>query len=379
LLYGTSFTRQPPIGDQELAGIVVQAGGAPAFLPSPLLDARFGDFIAAVAAPAGNERLQFARQVLARHGVDPGSAADRNRIRQYLQEQIAVIGRAERTDRLLAADTALADKLTIFRERGLSSDTSIFIDFGIEQALDAMKAAGVLRAGTVRRVALVGPGLDFVDKQHGYDFYPPQTIQPFALLDSLARFELADPAGVEIAAFDLSPRVLQHLSAVRDRARAGTPYPVVLPRSLERPWSQELVDYWERVGNWIGEPAANAPTAPPNAGRVDVRAVSIRPPVVLSVIPLDLNIVTERLVRDSAPFDLVVATNILLYYDVFEQSLAAANIAAMLRPGGVLLTNNRIFELPETPLSGVGYTDVTYMTVPGVGDAGDRIIWYQKQ
>jgi hypothetical protein len=104
--------------------------------------------------------------------------------------------------------------------------------------------------------------------------------------------------------------------------------------------------------------------------------VLVRPPVVLSVTPVDLNIVTERLDRQ---FDLVIATNILLYYDVFEQSLAAANIARMLRPGGFLLTNNRIFELPNSPLAGVDFTDVTYMSLPGIGDAGDRVIWYQRQ
>ncbi|HYT64874.1 MAG TPA: hypothetical protein VEL51_00540 [Vicinamibacterales bacterium] len=30
-------------------------------------------------------------------------------------------------------------------------------------------------------VAIIGPGLDFSDKAKGYDVYPPQTIQPFAL------------------------------------------------------------------------------------------------------------------------------------------------------------------------------------------------------
>ena len=74
-----------------------------------------------------------------------------------------------------------------------------------------------------------------------------------------------------------------------------------------------------------------------------------------------------------------IATNILLYYDVFEQSLAAANIARMLRPGGFLLTNNRIFEVPSVPLTGTGFTDVIYISLPGVGDAGDRIIWYERR
>jgi hypothetical protein len=102
----------------------------------------------------------------------------------------------------------------------------------------------------------------------------------------------------------------------------------------------------------------------------------VRPPVVLSVTPVDLNIVTERI---DLQFDLVIATNILLYYDVFEQSLAAVNIAKMLRPGGFLLTNNRIFELPNSPLAGVGFTDATYMSLTGIGDVGDRVIWYQRQ
>lgn len=119
---------------------------------------------------------------------------------------------------------------------------------------------------------------------------------------------------------------------------------------------------------------------PPNAGRVDVRSVLVRPSIVLSTMPRDLNIVLERLnpLPADQQFDVVVATNILLYYDVFEQALAAANIAHMLRRGGVLLTNNRIFELPPIPLREVDHTDVTYMTLPGIGETGDRIVWYRR-
>jgi hypothetical protein len=51
----------------------------------------------------------------------------------------------------------------------------------------------------------------------------------------------------------------------------------------------------------------------------------------------------------------------------------------MLRPDGFLLTNDRIFELPTTPLTGVGFTDVSYISLPGIGDTGTRIIWYQRQ
>jgi len=382
LTYGSTFTRQPRIAEQELAGLVIRSGDSrsPVFVPSPVLLGRIEDFVAALASPGADERLQFARQILIRKGMDPATEAGRKQLRGYLQERAAVVGSAERSSRLLDPGTDLVDKLTIFRDRGLSSDTSISIDLGIEQALDAMKAAGVLRPGTIRRVALVGPGLDFVDKQNGYDFYPLQTIQPFALIDSLLRLELADPSALQITAFDLSPRVLQHLEAARARARTGAAYPVVLARNTDSPWSADLIEYWQRFGNWIGEDGTRVPPPPAGAGRVEVRGVAIRPPVVLSVTPADLNIVTERMeMADDDRFDLIIATNILLYYDVFEQTMASANIARMLRPGGFFLTNNRVFELPGSPLSGAGYVDVTYMSLPGVGDAGDRVIWYEKE
>jgi len=359
LLFGTSFTGAPRASERDLAALVARPDEA-----LRALRRRIDDFAAALAAPGANERLRFARAVVERQGIDPATAEGLAKLGPYLDERTRVVGGSV--------------TLTLFRDRGLATDTSIVADFGIEQALDAMKAAGAVRAGSVRRVAIVGPGLDFIDKLDGYDFYPEQTIQPFALIDSLLRLELAEPDRLEVVALDLGARVLQHVEGARTRARAGMPYTVVLPRNTARPWSPELVDYWDRLGNWIGEPAPRVPAAPPNAGAVAVRALSIRPPSVLSIAPIDANIVTERLGVQQAPFDLIVATNILLYYDVFDQSLAAANIADMLRAGGVLLTNNRIVELPGSSLTAAGQTDVGYTTLRGIGQTGDRITWYRR-
>ena len=108
---------------------------------------------------------------------------------------------------------------------------------------------------------------------------------------------------------------------------------------------------------------------------MSMRAVAVRPDVVRTIVPEDANIVLQR--PDPLPgdrrFDLVIATNILIYYDVFEQSLALANISRMLAPGGILLTNNPLFELPDIPMRAIGGTKVTYMN-----GAGDGVVWYQR-
>ena len=111
---------------------------------------------------------------------------------------------------------------------------------------------------------------------------------------------------------------------------------------------------------------------------MDVRAVRVRPYIVTSLDVRDVNVVVQRLVAtdDADRFDLIVATNVLVYYDVFEQSLALANLAAMLRPGGVLLSNNVLVELPTTPLRAVGHSTTLYTDRP---DDRDDIIWYIRR
>jgi SAM-dependent methyltransferase len=381
LLFGTSFTKQPRATETQLAGIVVRQRetGATTFLPSPLLKGRIDDFMVGVTSPGGNERLQFAREVIARLGMDLSTEAGRTRLRRYLEDRAALVGSAVHASTLSDPNASLVDQITIFRDRGLSSDSAIPIELGIEQALAAIRTAGTLAPASVRRVAIIGPGLDFTDKQEGYDFYPPQSIQPFAVIDSLRRIGLAAPAGVQVTTFDLSPRVLAHIAAARRRAGEGRAYSLVLPRATDRSWSAELTAYWQRFGDRIGQPAT-VPPPPPGAGRVDVRGVVVQPSVVLSIEPRDLNIVLQRVepLATGEQFDLIVATNILLYYDVFEQSLAMANIAKMLRPGGLFLTNDGLLELPAAPLRSAGGREVTYMKLPDSSVKGDHLTWYQR-
>ena len=79
--------------------------------------------------------------------------------------------------------------------------------------------------------------------------------------------------------------------------------------------------------------------------------------------------------RSEQRFDLIVATNVFVYYDVLDQALAASNVAAMLRPGGLLLSNNALIELPSTNLRSAGYLTVQYSDRP---DDGDHVVWYRR-
>lgn len=372
LLLGTTFTRRPRVTD--LASLRTRESAL------EMLGGRLDDMTTALASP-GDERLRFARDVIVGKGIDAQTPGGRQQVREYLLGILARVTReTEGFARTVAALSQIDDPVaklaldaTNYRDRGLSSDTSIVPNFAIDQALHDLRAAGRLRPGTVRRVAVVGPGLDVIDKRDGYDFYPVQTIQPFAVIDSLVRLGLAHTNGLHVATFDVSPKINGHLEAARRRARAGRGYVIQLPLGRQ-PWSAEFTAYWERFGNSIGVDATAA--APPAGSGVRMRAIQVRPGIVRSVVPQNLNIVLQRLDRlaPAERFDLVVATNIFIYYDVFEQSLALANVARMLRPGGLLLSNTLLTELPRLPMTAVAHTDVVYTETA----VGDRIMCYER-
>ena len=373
--YGTSFTKLPPVTERNLARL----GGASA--AETIVQRRMEELMSAMASPGADQRLQFARQVAERRGINLLTPAGAAQVRLYLLElRQRVLEEYEENKRTLESAkvldpvAALVAFVTMFRDRGLSSDTSLLPAFAIDQAIESLKAEGTLGAAGVRRVAIIGPGLDFANKDDGYDFYPQQTIQPFALMDSLIRAGLAKPQDLSVTTFDLSPRVNQHIEAARERARAGVGYALHLPLQGEEDWNPGLLDYWRRFGGGIG--TEEEPLPPPSsAGKIQVRAVRIPPARVMSIAPRDLNIVLERLEPLAADeqFDLIVATNILVYYDVFEQELALVNLGKMLRPGGVFLSNT-----PVPPMAPMTLSD-RFTTVSYNARQRDYVFRYQRQ
>jgi hypothetical protein len=385
LLFGTSFTQVKRLTSAQvdsLAGNAATDEGPAQF--TSILTKRVQDLIAGMAAPGGNERLTFARTVAERAGIDFSTPAGRARAQAYLYESIQRNIKEQNSYQETLAEAAklndpteeFAERSKLYRERGLSLDTSLPPDYALEVALTTMRDQKLLAPGSVRRAGIIGPGLDFTDKHEGYDFYPTQTLQPFAVLDSLLRLGLARAGGIEVDTLDLSARVNAHVQRARAAAIAGRGYTLQVPRDPGWKWRPELAGYWERFGDQIGERVK--PVAVPSALRsIEVRAVRVRPEIVRLLRPLDVDIVLQREVAPGdAKFDVLIATNILVYYDTFEQSLALANIAAMLRPGGYLLTNNLLLELPSSKMKAEDYVSVEYSERKA---DGDRILWYRRE
>ncbi len=370
LLFGTSFTTQPRV-------ITMRD------FEDPVVQARVTDLLETLRNPGNNERIIFLRNLLRSRGVDPNSSVGSEKtknfvlenLRRVVQEQNTIREQFDQAGSESNQEVGLSERSRVFRDRGISVDTTILSSFGIDGALRDIKERAVLPKGSITRVAVIGPGLDFTDKGFGYDFYPLQTLQPFAVYDSVVRLGLAEPGMIEVTAFDISQEVLEHLRRARDRAENGENYVVQLPRE-SWPWAPEAVQYWRSFGSEIGTPVA--PIQPPPALEgLETRAVAIRPEVILSCKPVDLNVVFEQFDRSATrPFDLIIATNVFLYYDTFEQALALRNISTLLKPGGFFLTNDWLPHVHQIPMRSTGYTPVRYGES---GDWGDNVFWWQRQ
>jgi chemotaxis methyl-accepting protein methylase len=108
----------------------------------------------------------------------------------------------------------------------------------------------------------------------------------------------------------------------------------------------------------------------------ELRAVRVTPSAVRRMSVLDVNIVTERL--DGEAFDLVIATNVFIYYDVLEQALALSNVEAMLKPGAFLLANFSAPDLTSLTIRAVETTETLYAYARDVNERIlDFIVWYK--
>jgi hypothetical protein len=340
LLQSTRFTTQPPIEPAVSArGLVESLDGRQRdeFLKSghidtsrvpPAVRSRIAALERALGRPDPDARLKYFRDLTSDafpKGDDLKSAlaAEYLRAMRFLYEKEFVAQRAQHPAE------AVAD---LYRTRGLSTDTAVEAGYLVYLGLGVAK--GLQPDRRIRRVLIVGPGMDLAPRT-GFREVPPESYQPWAVIDALLSTGFADLDGLEVTAADINPRVVAHLR----RSAASPPTLQLTTETAAKDgvsFSRDYREYFDALGARLMMPGKAPVVTEDAAGRLQ-KSVRVGPAAarVLGAEPLD--IVTERLT--GSPFDLVIATNILPYFDDQQLALVASNIAAMVAPGGLFLHN----------------------------------------
>lgn len=332
VLQSTHFTRLPPIEPAVSAKALIEARKSGAFDPMPSLaiEERFTAFLNAVDSSDRDPRLAYFRALLA----DIASRVDRRAMLRAHYLRVANFLYDKEFVQRSRPEAAAA----LYRTRGLSTDTAVESGYSVHVGLGVLKALDPPRR--IRRVLIVGPGIDLAPRTAMLESGSPQSYQPWATIDALVSLGLSTLDDLAVVGADINPRVVDHLRAARQAP------PVLrlitgIGQTRAVAFSQDYRDYFVALGRSVGSIRQGGKA--PAGHLAKTVTVSRRAAALLRAETLD--IVTERL--DSESFDLVIATNILPYFDNRELLLALSNISAMMSPGGILLHNELRPSLPE--------------------------------
>ena len=123
LLFGTSFTSQPRVTARQINQTDILKA----------VNGRLDDFERALARTDTNERLQFARRLL--NDGPPVRARLLSMIERAVKEVETHARLMEQAHALGDPSLEFAERSRLYRERGLASDTSVRVNFAIEEAL----------------------------------------------------------------------------------------------------------------------------------------------------------------------------------------------------------------------------------------------------
>jgi hypothetical protein len=321
LLQSTRFPG-PPIEPALSAKELVSSSRVP-----DSVHTRVSALLSAIEKPGGDARLAYFRDLV--HATFPdaqqrqdGVLREYARAMRFLYEKEFVAQRSTRP-----AD-AIAE---LYRSRGLSTDTAVEAGYLVYQGLGIVRA--LASAESVRRVLIIGPGLDLAPRTGLIESGPPESYQPWAVIDALVSLGVARLDTLDVVAADINPRVVTHL-----RHSTETPPVLTMVSGIANTstvtLTQEYRDYFSTLGRAVGG-AGDASTTTAQ-GHLK-KTVRVRAEVARRLQAETVDIVTERLAGER--FDLIIATNILPYFDDTQLTLALSNIAAMVAPGGVFLHN----------------------------------------
>jgi hypothetical protein len=382
LLQSTHFTTRPPIEPALSAKAVVEAlpasarerflAGDKSLEPQVPRDvrARIAALVRALDSGDPNPRLAYFRALVqsiapSRAGRDRVLAREYVRAMRFLYQKEFV---AQRADRPVEAVEDL------YRSRGLSTDTAVEAGYLVYLGLGVVRSLEPARQ--IRRVLIVGPGLDLAPRTGLLEAGQPESYQPWAVIDALLSLGLARADDLEVVGADINPRVVKHLR----RSRTEPPRLHLVSGIAETGtvrFSGEYRDYFTDLGRSIGRIGAAGRTA---RGHLE-KVVAVEPAVARTLEAAKLDVVTERL--EAPPFDLAIATNILPYFDDLELTLTIGNIAAMLAPAGVFLHNEVRPSMQAIAAgAGLGFVQSRQAIIASVSGAaaplGDSVWLYRK-
>ncbi len=291
--------------------------------------ARIGALLRALGAPSRDERILYFGELVQATFPQAGERAN-GLSREYLRVMRFVYQKEFVAQRSLKPAEAIAE---LYRSRGLSTDTAVEAGYVVSIGLGIVK--GLAPEQRIRKVLIVGPGLDLAPRTGLLEVGPPQSYQPWAVMDALVANDLSRLDELEVVAADINPRVVAHIRRAR-----STPPTLNLVSEIGDSDTVELSadfrNYFAALGRSIGAQGTSPAAGAPVKGHLR-RTIKTSVEAARTLRGETLDIVTDRL-REGG-FDLIVATNILPYFDDGELMLALSNIAGMLAPGGVFLHN----------------------------------------
>lgn len=156
VLYGTSFTATPRI---ENSADALRGTGQ----LSAAARVRVRALIAALERPGVSERLRFVREFLARKKIPAGGSETflSSNLVRFVREQLEYESKLDAARHSDDPSAVFTTRATLYANRGLSVDTSLLPNLALDETLQALYAKGVLRPGSIHRIAIIGPGLDF--------------------------------------------------------------------------------------------------------------------------------------------------------------------------------------------------------------------------
>ena len=365
VLQSAHFTKLPPIEPALSAKALLGAGGfGPGRQLPPAEAARIKAFVSAIASRDRDPRLMYFRTLV-------GSArGDELRTLVELHYVRAMSFLYEKEFASRTPDAAVR----LYQKRGLSTDTEVEVGYAVHTGLGILKELEPSRR--IRRVLIVGPGMDLAPRTGMLEAGPPESYQPWAVIDALVSLGLSRLDDLEVVGADINPRVVDHLRASRDKPPA-LPLVSGIAESETLTFAPGYLEYFKALGTAVGAVRGGPPTRRGHLAKAVT--VSTGAAAVLRAEPL--NIVTQRLTGE--PFDLVIATNVLPYFGNAELGLALANIAAVVAPRGVFLHNDTRRDVLEAAndagLPGEQARQVIIATVKGAPPLADTIVLHRRR